>query len=157
MTDTPAAEHVQFSCEPDPDYPGWHRWSLPDPTLFLEAVLGHVLVRAEGEDTARVRLLPQRRHTNSANNIHGGLIMGLIDVALFAAFQVVRGVSANGSATVDISTQFIGAGDPSKPLDAVVEVLRETRRLGFLRGLVVQDDAVVASFSGTVRKPSTRA
>jgi len=31
--------------------------------------------------------------------------------------------------------------------------LRETRRLIFLRGLVVQGEAVVASFSGTIRKP----
>jgi hypothetical protein len=31
-------------------------------------------------------------------------------------------------------------------------VLRETRRLIFMRGLVVQGDARLAAFSGTVRK-----
>lgn len=157
MTDAHAAEYARFSCEPDPDYPGWHRWGLSDPTLFLGAVLGRVLVRPEDANSARVRLIPQRHHTNSANNIHGGLTLGLIDVALFAAFQIVRGVSASGSSTVDLSTQFINAGDPGKPLDAVVEVLRETGRLGFLRGLVMQDNVVIASFASTVRKPTTRA
>ena len=44
-------------------------------------------------------------------------------------------------------------------IDAVVEVLRETGRLGFLRGLVVQaptdaSETLVASFSATIRKPS---
>ena len=58
------------------------------------------------------------------------------------------------SVTVDLQTQFIGAGDAERPLDSVVEVLRETRRLAFLRGLVVQDDDLVASFAGTVRKPT---
>ena len=40
-------------------------------------------------------------------------------------------------------------------LDAVVEVLRETGRLMFLRGQVVQgedDDHIVAAFSGLIRK-----
>jgi hypothetical protein len=36
----------------------------------------------------------------------------------------------------------------------VVELLRETGRLAFLRGLIVQDDDIVASFEGTVRKAS---
>jgi hypothetical protein len=35
-------------------------------------------------------------------------------------------------------------------------VLRETGRLIFLRGLVVQDEDLVASFTGTVRKAPTR-
>ena len=65
-------------------------------------------------------------------------------------------VDAAGSVTLGIETQFIGPGDASKPLDAVVQILRETRRLGFLRGLVEQDEALVAGFSATVRKPSAR-
>jgi uncharacterized protein (TIGR00369 family) len=147
-----------FTCEPDPDAPGWLRWKLSDETRYNEAVLGRMLVRREGEDSARCRIFPQRHHTNNAGNVHGAVTLGLIDISLFAALFVVRGVSAAGSATLDVSTQFIGPGDPGKPLDAVVQVLRETRRLGFLRGLVVQDEdgsgAIVASFSGTVRKPT---
>ncbi len=145
-----------FICEPDPENPGWNRWRLADPTRYNEAVLGKQIVRAEGPGTCRMRLQPQHHHTNSAGNVHGAITLGLIDVSMFAAMHVLRGVEASGSATIDISTHFIGAGDASRPLDAVVEVLRETRRMGFLRGLVVQDDDIVASFSGTVRKPSQR-
>ena len=67
-----------------------------------------------------------------------------------------RDVDAGRSVTLGLETQFIGAGDAAKPLDAVVEVLRETRRIGFLRGLVEQDEALIASFSATVRKPTDR-
>jgi acyl-coenzyme A thioesterase PaaI-like protein len=70
---------------------------------------------------------------------------------------VLRGVDAGRSVTVDLTTQFIGAGDASRPLDSVVELLRETHRLAFLRGLVVQDDDKVASFAATIRKPSKSA
>ena len=145
-----------FTCEPDPEHPGWHRWQLADETRFNEAVLGRMLLRAEGENHCRVRIFPQQHHTNNAGNIHGAITLGLIDIALFAAMFVLRGVNAAGSVTLGVETQFIGAGNPAKPLDAVVEVLRETRRLGFLRGLVEQEDQLVASFSGTIRKPSQR-
>jgi acyl-coenzyme A thioesterase PaaI-like protein len=63
---------------------------------------------------------------------------------------------AAGSVTLDLATQFIGAGRIGQPLDLVCEVLRETGRLVFLRGLVVQEDETVASFTGTVRKPSRK-
>jgi len=130
---------------------------MVDPTRFNEAVLGRQIVRAEGPDTCRLRLQPQPHHTNTANNVHGGVSLALADVSMFAAMYVLRGVDAGKSVTIDLTTQFIGAGDPARPLDAVVEVLRETRRLGFLRGLVVQGDAKVISFCGTIRKPSVRA
>ena len=145
----------QFSCAPDPENPGWLRWQLTDTSRYNEAVLGKMIARAEGADTCRVRIIPQHHHTNSSGNVHGAVTLGLTDIALFAAMYILRGVDATGSATVDLTTQFIGAGDPARPLDAVVEVLRETRRLGFLRGLIVQDDDVVSSFTGTVRKPTS--
>ena len=143
-----------FSLEPDPDFPGWHRWRLVDETRFNEAVLGRMLVRAEGPAHCRARIFPQHHHTNNSGNVHGAVTLALIDIALFAAMYVLRGVDAAGSVTLGLETQFIGAGDASKPLDVVVEVLRETGRLGFLRGLVEQDEALVASFSATMRKPT---
>lgn len=145
-----------FICEPDPENPGWLRWRLADPTRFNEAVLGKMIARAEGPDHCRVRIFPQHHHTNNAGNVHGAVTLGLIDIALFAAMNILRDIDAAGSVTLGIETQFIGAGDSAKPLDAVVQVLRETRRLGFLRGLVEQDEALVASFSATVRKPTNR-
>lgn len=128
---------------------------MADATRYNEAVLGKQIVRTEGPATARLRMFPRHLHTNSGGKIHGGITLALADVSLFAAMYVLRGVDAGRSVTIDLSTQFVGGGDPSRPLDAVVELLRETRRLGFLRGLVVQDDDIVASFAGTIRKPST--
>lgn len=80
--------------------------------------------------------------------------MGLIDVSLFATMYLLHGMPVARAVTMDLQTQFIGAGDASRPLDVVVEVLRETRRMVFLRGLVVQEDDLVSSFTGTIRKPS---
>lgn len=147
---------TNFVCEPDPDNPGWQRWRIADAARFNEAVLGKQIARVEGPNSCRLRMFPQDPiHTNSAGRVHGAITLGLIDVSLFSALYLLRGVDAGGSVTVDLTTQFIGAGDATRPLDSVVELLRETRRLAFLRGLVVQDDDIVASFSGTVRKPQS--
>jgi uncharacterized protein (TIGR00369 family) len=125
-----------------------------DETRFNEAVLGRQLVRAESGDTCRHRMVPRHVHGNSAGNVHGGVILALMDVSMFSTLYVTRGIDAGKSVTIDLQAQFIGGGDGARPLDAVVEVLRETGRMAFLRGLIVQGDDLVASFSGTARKPS---
>lgn len=147
-----------FRYEPDPDHPGWHSWNLSDDTRFNAQTMGHMLVRRESDTVCRVRMFPERRHTNLLDMVHGAVTLALMDISLFAAMRtLLMGNAAAGSVTLELSSQFIGAGKPDMPLDAVVEVMRETRRMVFLRGMVVQgesDENLVASFSGIVRKPS---
>ena len=144
-----------FINEPDPDNPGWLIWQLSDPTRF-NSVLGKLLVRKEPDGQARVRMFPGHMHSNLANNVHGGVTLAFIDVALFAAARMFGLIEAASAVTLDLSTQFIAAGRIDAPLDAEVELLRETGRLLFLRGLIVQGDDSVASFAGTLRKAARR-
>jgi uncharacterized protein (TIGR00369 family) len=138
----------------DPDHPGWQSWTLSDPTRF-NAIMGKMIVRRES-DVARVRMFPEHRHTNLSNNVHGGVTLAFIDIALFAGSRMFGLIEAGTAVTLDLSVQFIGAGKANAALDADVELLRETRRLLFLRGLVTQSDEKVAAFSGTIRKPTAR-
>jgi uncharacterized protein (TIGR00369 family) len=136
----------------DPDHPGWQSWRLSDPTRF-NAIMGKMLVRRDSE-VAQVRMFPEHRHTNLQNNVHGGVTLAFIDIALFAGSRMFGLIEAGTAVTLDLSVQFIGAGSPEMPLDAEVELLRETRRLLFLRGLVTQGEDKVAAFSGAIRKGS---
>ena len=140
-----------FSYEDDPDLPGWKRWSLRDPARF-NGVFGPLSVRVDG-GTARIRMTPTLLHSNLSDHVHGGALLGFIDMALFAASRSFGALDAGVAVTLDLSTQFITGATLGTPIEAQVELLRETRRLIFLRGLVVQGEAVVASFSGTIRKP----
>lgn len=152
------SEQRGFIYEPDPDNPGWHRWELADNSRFNAQTMGRMLVRTEGELSCRVRMFPERRHSNLLDMVHGAVTLALVDIALFAAMRTLLNGNAGGSVTLELSSQFIGAGALGQPLDAVVEVMRETRRLVFLRGTVVQGEAdsnLVATFSGIVRKPTT--
>ncbi|MEM9084683.1 MAG: PaaI family thioesterase [Pseudomonadota bacterium] len=140
-----------FDHLPDPDNPGWHHWNLKDPTLFNGAVMGRLITRREG-DSCRLRMFPERKHENLQGIIHGAVTLGLIDISLFTTMHVVGSGNAGPSVTLELSTQFVGGGDPKRPLDALTEIVRETGKLVFVRGEVVQEEDVVAAYSGIIRK-----
>ncbi|WP_379921250.1 PaaI family thioesterase [Erythrobacter sp. R86502] len=145
-----------FEHGPCPDHPGWHRWDLKDETLFNAAVMGKLITRVDDDGKARLRMMPERRHTNLQGVIHGAITLSLIDISLFVTMHRIGTGNAGPSVTLELSTQFVGGGDPVRPLDAVTEIVRETGKLVFVRGMVVQGDDVVASFSGIVRKMQPR-
>lgn len=143
-----------FTDEADPANPGWRTWALTDPTRF-NTMLGPMIYRMDGK-VARVRITPEHRHSNLQNNAHGGFLLGFIDVALFAAARGFGLIEAGTAVTLDLTTQFIGAGQVGEPIEAQVEVLKETGRLLFLRGLIVQgeEETKITAFSATIRKPT---
>ncbi len=141
----------EFLYEEHPDHPGWMRWGFRDSTRY-NAFLGEMIVRAE-DRRAFVRMTPERQHSNLADRMHGGALLGFIDVSLFAAARSFGLIGAGAAVTLDLNTHFIGGGRIGEPVEAQVELLRETGRLLFLRGLVVQGSDTVAEFSGTIRKP----
>src|SRR3546814_17308236 len=104
-------------------------------------------------------MLPERKHSNLGDNVHGAVTLALVDSALFAASHQFGSLDAGHSVTLDLSTPFVGAGRVGEPMDALVELVRETGRLIFLRGLGVQGDGdapIVLRFEGTIRKESRR-
>ena len=153
MSRSPVANFVSV---PSPDHPGWSTFGIDDPTLFNPQAIGDMIVRPEGERSCRLRMFAIRKHSNVLGSVHGGVILALIDIGLFAVTKLLLGADAAGSVTLDLSTQFIGAGKLDRPLDTIPEVLRETRRLVFVRGTVEQDGELVAAFNGTIRKPGTK-
>ena len=141
---------------PDPDNPGWNHWNLKDQTLFNGAVMGRLITRVDDDGKARLRMFPERRHENLQGIVHGAVTLSLIDIALFTTMHNLGSGNAGPSVTLELSTQFVGGGKPDRPLDAVTEIVQETGKLVFVRGLVEQGDHRVASFSGIVRKMQPR-
>lgn len=142
--------HPLIRHQPAPDHPGWWSWDLPEDGRF-HAVIGPLLVRAEAPGRATCRMFPNERHANLGGMVHGGAILTFVDMSLFAG-GTLAGASVSRGVTLDCSTRFLSPGRIGVPLDAEVELLRETRRLAFLQGKVVQDGELVAAFSGGLRK-----
>jgi uncharacterized protein (TIGR00369 family) len=136
--------------QPAPDHPGWHEWRVPG--AFNREVIGTLLVRKEADEVARTRILPQPHMGNVHGMIHGGIIAALADATLFAGAGVLTGQDLAASVTVELSLQFIGAGSMDEPLDGLLSILRETGRMVFCQGKIVQGENAVAGFSGIIRK-----
>jgi len=144
-----ADEPVLREC---PEHPGWHEWRVPG--AFNREVVGLLLVRDDGDGTARTRIFPAPPMDNVHGMIHGGIIAAFADASLFAGPGVLTGQDLAAAVTVELSVQYAGAASMAEPLDALVAILRETRRMIFVQGRIVQGAEVIAGFSGIVRKVS---
>jgi acyl-coenzyme A thioesterase PaaI-like protein len=122
--------------------PGFHR------------IYGEVKARAEGERMARVRTQVGPEHANPIMTLHGGFLLAFLDEALFVGTVQLGLVTFAGSVTVSLSSNFVSGGVIDRPLDCVVEVSGETRRMLFLRGTMEQGNHTVLTFQATVRKLS---
>lgn len=143
--------------EPSPDHPGWLTYEWASDRGFNQQVLGPTLIRRDSDTTSRVRIVPGPHLANYNGSVHGGALMGLIDMSLFGGLAAIAGRFLADAQTLDVATQFIAPGQIGQPLDAVVELLRETGRMAFLSGVVEQDGTLIAAFQGKIRKPSPRA
>ena len=146
-----SADDRFFRYRPIEEHPGWYTWNIIDETRFNHAVMGPMMLRVEG-DKCRVRMQPERKHSNLQDMIHGAVTLALIDISMFAGMRTLTDNEGARAVTLELSTQFIGAGRMDTPLDALVEVLRETGRTIFMRGHVEQGEHLVAAYSGLVRK-----
>jgi uncharacterized protein (TIGR00369 family) len=135
---------------PAPEHPGWYEWRVPGP--FNREVIGTLLVREESAGLARTRIVPAAHMGNVHGAVHGGIISAFADASLFAGPGLLTGQDLAASVTIELSVQFIGVGSMDEPLDALVSVLRETGRMIFVQGRVLQGEGIVAGFSGIVRK-----
>jgi uncharacterized protein (TIGR00369 family) len=145
--------HSSIRHSPDPDHPGWWTWDLAGGDDRFNASLGKLLVRGEGEGRSRCRMFPDVRQSNLGNVVHGGAILTFIDMAMFAG-GYAAGASLGPSVTLDLSAQFLAPAKLDLPLDCSVELLRESKRMAVMRGLVEQEGEAVAAWSGTLRKIS---
>lgn len=145
--------HPLIRHEPDPDNPGWWTWDVAPHEGRFNEVIGKLLVREDGPGRASCRMFPEERHSNLGDMVHGGALLTFIDMALFAGGRLA-GAEVMRAVTLDLSTRFLSPGRIGVPLDAEVELLRETKRLVFLAGKVVQEGELVASFTGALRKAS---
>jgi uncharacterized protein (TIGR00369 family) len=146
--------HPLIAHAPDPDHPGWWTWDIgewPEGQERFNASIGKLLVRGDGTGRSVCRMFPNVAQSNLGNIVHGGAILTFIDMAMFAGGHLA-GADIAYSVTLDLSAHFLSPARLGEPLDCSVELLRETKRLAIMRGLVVQEEATVASWSGTLRK-----
>lgn len=131
-------------------FAGWSTWSKgADP---YETAIGPFCFKLNGEQAISA-FQPRRDHLNGGGTIHGGLLMSFADFSLFAiAHNALRGAKA---VTLTCNSEFLSGGTLDGVVESTGEVLRETRTLIFVRGIVTQVGRPLLAFSGTLKKIET--
>jgi acyl-coenzyme A thioesterase 13 len=135
---------------PDPDHPGWYSWG-DFPRSSFAAATGRLLFKPDGPGCGIVRMFPTESHMNMGGSLHGGSVMSFIDMSMFAG-GLCAGMERGHYVTLDLTTHFMARGQAGPPLDAYVELIRQTRGHAFLQGVVKQDGEPCYSFSGTLKR-----
>ena len=125
---------------------GYKTWE-GQPDAF-ETMTGPFYLR-EDEDGVRCAFVSEAKHCNAHGMLHGGLLMTFADFSLFA---FARKVLDGACVTVGFNAEFISAGKPDALVEATGEVVRATRSLLFVRGMITSGDATLLSFSGILKK-----
>lgn len=127
---------------------GWLTWG--DGGDPFETLVGPLVFRTEPDGTARAAFLPERKHLNGGGAIHGGALMSFADFALFGlAHEALQGAFA---VTVTFNAEFVGAGVAGAVVEAEGRVVKQTRSLVFVQGVLSQGGAPILAFSGTLKK-----
>ncbi len=128
---------------------GWSRWHREADGRFA-SLLGDLYFRETPDKGVECRMETDRRHSNGLGYLHGGFIMSFIDMAMFSF--IFRQLENSGAVTLSCATDFLSPGIVGKPIYATGEILKETGKMLFVRGLVTQDGVNTASFTATMRK-----
>jgi len=138
---------------PAADTAAWIPW-IGKPDGRFHDLLGQMYFRVT-PNGVESKMDTDRRHSNGLGYLHGGFLMSFVDMAMFAIIRP-RFTTGEGAVTLSCATDFLTGGVPGTPLEAHGEVLKETGKLFFVRGLITQGGANVCSFTGTMRKITRR-
>jgi uncharacterized protein (TIGR00369 family) len=131
-------------------FAGWMQWRGSHLNRFSD-LLGPHYWRVNDAGDVECAMPTEEKHMNGLGFLHGGFLMAFIDQVLFAIARP-RLSPTVGAVTLSCDTHFLGSGVPGKRLEGTGEILRETGKLLFIRGLLTQDGNSVCAFTGTLRK-----
>lgn len=107
--------------------------------------IGPLWSRIDG-DQKRFGMLTDARHANRFGVVHGGLLLSLADESLGITSLIANG--GRRQVTIQLTSQFISSAQVGEFVESHTEVLRLTRTMVFVRGLLQVDDRIILSAEG---------
>ena len=129
----------------DGDWRGWF-YSTGD---AFNAHVGPFYYRLRDDGTPVCATRVEARHLNGGGMMHGGAMMTFADYCLYV-FGATLGDPY--MVTVSFNGEFVGAVQEGAVVECTGEVIRSTRSMVFLRGLMTTNGEAVFSFSGVLKK-----
>jgi uncharacterized protein (TIGR00369 family) len=134
----------------DPAAEGWKHFD----TTGIAATIGPFWSRREGTGWV-YGLLADERHANQMGLVHGGVLMTFIDNVMGAtAWQAAE---RQPVVTLQLDTQFISPGKMGMFLVGAGQVVRITRSVIFLHGVVRCEGREIITATGIWKRLGTKA
>ena len=131
------------------EWAGWYIWHARNENRFSD-MLGNMYFRRHDDGSVETCMPTDGRHANGLGYLHGGFLMSFIDISLFAFIAPV--LENSGAVTLSCAVDFLSAGIVGEPISATGEVLKESGKMVFVRGLMILGATTFCSFNGTMRK-----
>jgi uncharacterized protein (TIGR00369 family) len=132
--------------EPKPQVPAGFN-ALASHGGFIE-VNGPLYLLHEGEDV-RMGFRVEPRHCNPMGICHGGMMASFCDMLLpLTAHRKSAQIAQRFLPTINLQIDYLAAAPQGAWVEGVAQVLRVTRSLVFMQGLVQADGTPVARASG---------
>ncbi len=131
-------------------YAGWTLWHGHHRHRFSE-LLGPYYFRTDEAGVVRCKMETGEQHMNGLGFLHGGFLMAFIDQVMFAVVRH-RLSATMGAVTLSCDTHFLGSGRANEVLDGTGEIMKETGKMLFVRGMLTQHGEPVCAYTGTLRK-----
>jgi uncharacterized protein (TIGR00369 family) len=109
------------------------------------ALIGPFLARRAGESW-QYGFRAEPRHLNKGGVVHGGMLMSFADDAL--GMTVWEAAGRRNCTTVQLNTQFVAPVRAGEFVESRAEVLRRTRTLIFVQGMLAVGDRTVIHADG---------
>lgn len=117
---------------------------------------GPLFERVDG-NVYRLGFRVERRHTNTMGICHGGMMATFCDMLLpITAFRSSEALHGRFLPTVSLQVDYLAPAPLGAWVEGEAQVLRITRSMAFVQGLVHADGQVVARVSGVFKIGAAR-
>ncbi|MFT7405184.1 PaaI family thioesterase [Zhongshania sp.] len=136
---------------PDIESSDWMAMPMPEGDSF-DSLLDPYQFRKVAAGKAEALFETNTHSQNGQNGLHGGLLAARAEQVLYLPLYVNRSVALRRVVTIDMTLQYVAGGNVGLPILAEIELIQETGRMGFIRGVLKQEGRVLTSFTATLRK-----
>lgn len=130
-------------------------WRLLPRESFEYTVAGPFYSKKEADGSVICAFRGEKRHMNSLDIMHGGMLMTFADHAMFHfAQEALR--DADWSVTATFNCEFLGPAKLGELVEARGEVTKGGGSLVFVRGMITAEGRPCLAFSGAMKKGRAR-
>ncbi|MBR1165065.1 PaaI family thioesterase [Bradyrhizobium elkanii] len=140
--DSPA---VSTCLETEGEFAGWKCFK----DNGFDSLTGPFWYRREVNGGMRCAFRVEQKHLNIAGYTHGGCYMAFAD---FCLFMIAKPVKPGPGVTTNMACEFIDSAREGDVIVGTGQVTRAGRSLIFVRGQLAEQERLLFTFSGTIKR-----